>query len=72
MWYYYYFLTSRDPNSRKPLPRAHLFNIVTQCLYFATFTIFGLANGVVEPAVSAERVPVPLPIGGIQPPFASQ
>ena len=56
MWYYYYFLTSRDPNSRKPLPRAHLYNIITVVNLFITHLVGGIVvNG-----------NAPLPLGGIQ------
>ena len=78
MWYYYYFLTSRDPTSRKQLPRAHLFNIITQCVYFASFTIYGLVWGATTDMTLADMWnnvpqdkmtpvdPIPFPLGGIQ------
>ena len=56
MWHYYYFLTSRDPISRKPLPRAHLLNIVTITNLFITHLVGGLII----------NKNTPLPLGGIQ------
>ena len=53
-WYYYKFLTNPGQTTKAPLPKAHLFNIISIALQFAVFTIFGYA-------VSTG----PLPIGGI-------
>jgi small-conductance mechanosensitive channel len=67
MWYYYYFLTSRDPMSKNPLPRAHIMNIVSMVIYFLSFTIYGLAwSAATRTDVTPERRIAPLPIGGIQ------
>ena len=44
-WYYYKFLTKPSAETKMPLPRAHLFNIVSICIQFAVFTIFGYAYG---------------------------
>ena len=53
-YYYYKFLRYPSYDTKKTLPRAHLYNIISICLQFALFTIFGLALGNGKP----------LPIGG--------
>ena len=54
-YYYAKFLRAPSWETRKQLPRAHLYNMISIALQFGLFTIFGLAanNG------------RPLPIGGV-------
>ena len=42
-FYYYKFLRYPSYDTKKPLPRAHLYNMISIALQFGLFTIFGLA-----------------------------
>ena len=41
-WYYYKWFTNPSWETKKKLPKAHLYNIASVLLQFACFTIFGI------------------------------